>query len=599
MRTLISDPPFPDDDPQVSDQAPWTERRAWPADWVAPPQALRLPVVICYRCRITLQSARRVRIHVSADERYRLTFDGRILGAGPERCSPERWSFETYDLDLTAGPHELRALVWSLGPSAPWPQTSIRHGFLCAAQDPADRPLLTTGQAGWTCRQERAWSTLETPAELGRGGGCGFSFDAGRPPGPWQAVRVVANATGPGVTYVGRPRHLLRPAMLPAPEERPIAGARARHADAAAQSAGRIDADVNDAAVVAAWQRLLDGREALHIPAGTTQRVVIDLGVYHCHRPRCRAVGRGGCIDLVYAEAGMRSADQAPLGKDRRDVVTGACLVGLRDEFHTGEHVQRFTPLWWRAGRYVLVHAHAGEAELVIDRCQFIATAYPLRISAAWTADAQATLWEACVRTLRCCLHETYMDCPYHEQLQYVADVRIQALCGYVLSDDVRPQQAALHHFDASRCNQLGLVTSSHPNPGGQIIPTFSLQAIGMLHDHLLWRGNAESLRPLLMGMRSTLERFLAARDAQGFPRSLPGWNFIDAEGEDMPYGIPPGGQSGGRSTAIAWMLVTALDQAAILETACGALEYARRWRRAAATVATVLLRDCWDAVRG
>ena len=31
-------------------------------------------------------------------------------------------------------------------------------------------------------------------------------------------------------------------------------------------------------------------------------------------------------------------------------------------------------------------------------------------------------------RTARLCANETYMDCPYYEQLQYFGDTRIQAL---------------------------------------------------------------------------------------------------------------------------------------------------------------------------
>jgi hypothetical protein len=39
-------------------------------------------------------------------------------------------------------------------------------------------------------------------------------------------------------------------------------------------------------------------------------------------------------------------------------------------------------------------------------------------------------------RTARLCAMETYMDCPYYEQLQYIGDARIQALISLFNSGD-------------------------------------------------------------------------------------------------------------------------------------------------------------------
>ena len=51
--------------------------------------------------------------------------------------------------------------------------------------------------------------------------------------------------------------------------------------------------------------------------------------------------------------------------------------------------------------------------------------------------DFMKQIWETGWRTARLCAHETYFDCPYYEQLQYVGDTRIQALISlYVDGDD-------------------------------------------------------------------------------------------------------------------------------------------------------------------
>ena len=39
-------------------------------------------------------------------------------------------------------------------------------------------------------------------------------------------------------------------------------------------------------------------------------------------------------------------------------------------------------------------------------------------------------------RTLKSCTWETYMDCPYYEQLQYLGDTRLQCLITYMTTGD-------------------------------------------------------------------------------------------------------------------------------------------------------------------
>ena len=46
------------------------------------------------------------------------------------------------------------------------------------------------------------------------------------------------------------------------------------------------------------------------------------------------------------------------------------------------------------------------------------------------------------LRSLQMCSHETYMDCPYYEQLMYVGDTRLEALVTHVLTADARLARA-------------------------------------------------------------------------------------------------------------------------------------------------------------
>ena len=88
---------------------------------------------------------------------------------------------------------------------------------------------------------------------------------------------------------------------------------------------------------------------------------------------------------------------------------------------------------------------------------------------------------------MRLCSHETYMDTPYWEQLQYVGDTRIQALVTLYLSGDDRLVRNAIQQFDESRIPD-GITQSRYPTELPQVIPPFSLFWIGMQHD-LWWYG--------------------------------------------------------------------------------------------------------------
>ena len=126
----------------------WSERGTWPCRWIALANPPAPPFLAAYRLNFSLRRATRLRLHVSADERYELFCDGVRLGRGPERGDAAHWYYETYAVALGAGKHCLVAKVWSLGNDAPFAQMSVRHGFILGAEGEF-LPLLATGQAPW------------------------------------------------------------------------------------------------------------------------------------------------------------------------------------------------------------------------------------------------------------------------------------------------------------------------------------------------------------------------------------------------------------------------------------------------------------------
>jgi alpha-L-rhamnosidase len=224
-------------------------------------------------------------------------------------------------------------------------------------------------------------------------------------------------------------------------------------------------------------------------------------------------------------------------------------------------------------------------------------TAYPFEERARFDAG-DATLgrvWEVGWRTARLCAHETYQDCPYYEQLQYVGDTRIQALISYAVAGDDRLARQAIEAFDRSRRSE-GITYSRYPSAPQQFIPPFSLLWVGMVHDYWTWRDDPAFVRRQLAGTRTVLDWFSERLRPDGLLGRLPWWNFLDWS-DDFAEGVPPQDADGG-SVPLSLQLALALREAADLETALGEPERAARHRARADAIVDAARRLAWDAGR-
>ena len=124
---------------------------------------------------------------------------------------------------------------------------------------------------------------------------------------------------------------------------------------------------------------------------------------------------------------------------------------------------------------------------MTIDDLRGVFTGYPFVRKARFDAGRPELekILDVGWRTARLCAHETYMDCPYYEQLQYVGDTRIQAMVSLYMSGDARLMRNAINQINSSRTPE-GATFSRAPSSLPQYIPPFSLWWIGMVHDY--WR---------------------------------------------------------------------------------------------------------------
>ncbi len=125
-------------------------------------------------------------------------------------------------------------------------------------------------------------------------------------------------------------------------------------------------------------------------------------------------------------------------------------------------------------------------------------------------------------RTARLDAHETYMDAPYWEQLQYVGDLASGA-DPYVMTGDSRLARQAITNIDDSRTPE-GITQSRYPSGLPQFIPPFSLLWVSMLHDYWMYVDDPALVQETLPHTRTVLDWFAARLRPDGLLGRMRWW---------------------------------------------------------------------------
>ncbi len=566
---------------------------------------------VLFRLNFKCARAETVRLQVSADLCYALGLDGALVGRGPDTGDVTHWSFATYELKLKAGTHRLEALVWwAAPPQAPEGRMSWRGGFACAgvgAETVAKR--FATGTAPWRVAQLAGvtWGPKLNGSYHVIGGSAHVDlgkFDASG--AKWvepAVVRAPVQFHPCGIVARG---WQLQPAALPEQRHDLWRGGRVRAQLPKWTTAQGIKfGDEVAAEDVAGWHALLQRGTALTLPARSETTLLIDTDDYLCGYPMVEFSGGAGTrVHLEWAESLFEPTDQkfdnTPGPKGDRAAVAGKRFFGFGDTWTLGGKGRRWaTSPWWRSGRYLKVSVKVGAKAAVLHTLAVERTGFPL-VSTAEFVSNDATLApviELSERGLRSCMHDLFVDCPYYEQMMYVADTRIQMLLAYVFAGDDRLPRRGMELFDWSR-GRRGYPTMRHPSFERQESATFAMIWPWMLHDFALWRDDAAWLRARLPGLRALMEALQTEEDAEGLLAKPPGWLFADWV-PGWEAGWAPGQLEGRRSAFVNLQYLITLQRAADLEAWVGEPGLAQRWAKRAAALAPVITRKFWHEGRG
>ena len=606
-RVVIETEPFIDKAKFKAGWA-WSGWGNWPTWWIDHPERpLETPSVAVFRLNFKLEKAATLRFHVSADNRYRIFLDASSFGRGPERGDAQHWFFESYEGDLAAGEHVLAVQTWWLGEKAPFAQMSVRPAFMLAAEGEW-MERLSTGHAEWEAALMPGIEFIPPGDAWGTGhktrvNGCEYPWDweSGAAKLEWRKPQRISEAVSSAWKNEIRPYWMLMPAALPPMIDEPASAGILRYLSEGI-SQYPVSAQRHLASEAREWEDWLAGRGSVHIPAQCSRTAILDLEDYVCAYPEMLVSGgKGTRIRLQWAEGLFLKADGE--AKGQRDEIEGKFFHGgVGDEFLLdGGEKRLFTTLWWEAGRYLELTLSTGSAPLVLESLRLRKTGYPLKMEGSFeSSEKQFSLFlPIAERAMQMCSHETYMDCPYYEQLMYVGDTRLEVLTTYAMTPDVRLPRKALLMFDWSRRNS-GFTQSRYPSRVCQIIPPFSLWWICMVHDYWLWRDDTAFVKERMPGVRAVAEAFRNLLRPDGLMDAPNGWNFSDWVKEPSAWdaGVPPGAEFSPSAVLNLHFALTLLHKAEI-EESFGERQLAERDRATASMLTDAVVRVFWDKEKG
>ena len=306
------------------------------------------------------------------------------------------------------------------------------------------------------------------------------------------------------------------------------------------------------------WQKFLNGEQSILIPPNAKVSVEISAGVERtAYLHLALEQGAKAQISILQSEGyvlgGERGDLKVPVKGNREDYKAGF-LAGFTDHyicagFGTKESPEVYEPFWFRTFRFIRFEMKTYEEPLVLRNFTYTETGYSLNVQTKADASDERfkKIWEISERTLRCCMHETYEDCPFYEQLQYAMDIRAQILYTYAISADDRLARKCMEDFRGSQ-RYDGLLNCAAPRYDASVIPGFSIYYILMLYDHMMYFGDKELLENHMPTVEGILQFFHRNRNSKGYVEKIGGlngkarfWSFIDWVVEwENTTGIPP-----------------------------------------------------------
>ncbi|WP_455501340.1 alpha-L-rhamnosidase-related protein [Gemmiger sp.] len=551
------------------------------------------------------------KIRISADSRYKLYVNGSFVQEGPQKAlNLKEWYVDSADIApyLVSGVNV--AAVEVLRFAAGQNDSLYCSDSPCLyVEDAPGTDDALSGKSGWKCmlnHEIRIFGEEGRPAPIhAQEDVCATDFFSGWKL-PWYDAAAWKDAAPKMILSISRsdaPYNLL-------PRSIPTMRHESRHFAEIMNGSKRFAV-------------LINRDEPISIPPHTKEVVELSAGAEECgYLLYAFAGGSGARVSTLCAEcyAYPQPAQPSPLGGtvptqpqkgDRTDTVNGQ-LCGHTSHYTVAGYgtplaPECYEPYWFRTFRFVRLEIETVNEPLTILRFSYRSTGYPLEMKTSFCVSepTYAPIWDISVRTLARCMHETYVDCPFYEQLQYAMDTRSEILYTYAVSADDRLARQAMEAF---RCSQRpdGLINADAPTVKSNVIPSFSIYYLLMVYDHMMYFGDKALVKrhlPAIDGILAFFDRNLAENGMVG---KIGGpimrherWSFIDWS-RKWDSGVPTVTQMGsGAITMESLLYLYGLQKVSALAAYADRIGLAEEYTRRAAALADAVCKSAFGCREG
>lgn len=563
----------------------------WDASWVSVPDTeTNSSGLFLFRKTINLDEIpNSFEIKVTADNRYKLFVNEKLVSIGPAWGDLKHWNYETVNIApfLEKGENIISAQVWNEGELKAVAQFSYRTGFLLQGTS-EETKILNTNDT-WKCIEDKSFTPIRQRVAGYYAAEAGEKINMNLAVKGWKSLdfkdenwinaKPIFEQTARGMGFLSQNSWRLSPSVLPQME---LTYQRLKSTRRA-----------NGVEIPGSFPEM---KTSFTIPSNTTVEILMDQAfLTNAYPTLIFSGGRGGTIAINYAEA-LYDENRT---KNNRNEIEGKTISGRVDTiFADGSEFQEFTTLSWRTYRFIQLNVTTKDDPIVIEDFYGTFTGYPFDMNAKIESGITEIdqIMDIGWRTARLCAVETYMDCPYYERLQYIGDGRIQMMISYYNSGDDRLAKNALNLWDNSR-QQEGFTLSRYPDTQSQVITPYSLWHISALYDYMMYGTDRGFVKNKMLGTRQILNYFIDHIDEDGSLKNVPGWNFSDWVPE-WRMGVAPASEDGS-SAMMDLQLLLALQSAITLEHNEGKTEYAKFYENIASQLEKTIKKKYWDNTKG
>lgn len=524
----------------------------------------------------------KVVVHVSADSRYKLYINGRMVGRGPVRSDPRWQHYDTYDLtkDFRKGRNSIAALVHHYGTDT-FTYHLGRGGFIFDGkvsyiQPPSSetKTMRILSDGSWRVKPADAWFR-DIPrisiqqefyevydAKKAIAGWTDVGFDDSR----WEKATIIGKAgTAPWPNLTARlipflyekeiypvsvvavgiadpsgleiaENHVAplmsREVKTPSPEPNKLA---------ANTSALFLRPNVEDlffaqpinprgpkeSEAGKQWRAANNGKGVCTVyPLPPDQRatgravyLVLDFGREVAGMPKIRVSTKGtGTIDLGYGEL----LEGGNVNPHRHG-------VNYADRYIMKPGEQEWEVFDRRAFRYMQIDFRNITEPVTVESVSVNFNTYPVEWKGEFAcSDTRLNdIWRIGAYTVQLNMEDAYTDCPWRERTQWWGDARIEAMSNYYAFGDHKLMRQGIIQIGQSQ-NEEGRTACFYPGVFNSYIPSFCLIWVGSIWDYYTYTGDAELVKEMYPKVEKLIGYFEKFRDKNGLISNVPGWMFIE-----------------------------------------------------------------------